>query len=230
MFKKSNVVLLAVCGLVSIPSHAGVYVGLQADNNRVSGDLTDACSDSQKYYERIKKSYSYGVVDCKNDNRSPQMFVGYRFNPIVAIELGYVDFGDVYLSEKTYDNVNMSNPKPDGYVLYYSEKRSGSGDATALSVLLGGDINESFGLYGRAGIYHWNVKSQISWSYPLKSYKGPSDSAKGDAYGWGVGTVYHIKKFDLFAEYRRVNNIGDEEETGENDIKTVSLGFRFNFN
>jgi len=139
---------------------------------------------------------------------------GYRFNPYLAVEAGYIDFGKVdYTASYTGGSAQGS-------------LKAGGVD---MAVLVGVPLGDSFSVFGKVGGVEASVKSNLTAS-------APAALASGDASTHvlrpllGVGAIYKLTdNVDVRGDYDYVSGLGDSGKTGKMDVNLFSLGLAYNF-
>lgn len=139
---------------------------------------------------------------------------GYRINPNLAVEAGYIDFG------KTAYNAGYAGGSAQGSV------KAGGLDAAALFIL---PLNHGFAVFGKAGLVAANVKSELS-AGATASAAGGSASAKVVRPLFGAGLTYKLtENVDLRADFDHVDGLGQSDKTGKIGANMFSLGAAYNF-
>ena len=147
-----------------------------------------------------------GISSCDDTDTGWKLFGGLQFTQYVAIEAGYVDLG------KFSGNVSGI---------------SASAEATGYTAHVVGTLplNSRFSLIGRLGTIYNDVEVKASAG-------GSSDSARDQQFAFAVGVgaeVNFTDQFSLRAEYELFKDLGDEDETGEDDVYLASLSAVFRF-
>jgi len=139
---------------------------------------------------------------------------GYRFNPNVAVEAGYIDFGKAkYSASYTGGNAQGS-------------LKAGGVDVAAL---VGLPLNDSFSVFGKAGIVAAKVDSSLTAGAPASLASG-TESVHVVRPLLGVGALYKLTdNVDLRADYDHVSGLGKSNKTGKMDANLFSLGIAYNF-
>lgn len=139
---------------------------------------------------------------------------GYRFNPYLAVEAGYIDFGKAKYQASYTGGSAQGSLKAGGF------------DVVALASL---PVNDSFSIFGKAGMVAAKVKSNLA-------VVGGAAAASGSASDnsirplLGVGARYKLTdNVDLRADYDHVSGLGSSSKTGKMDSNMVSLGAVYNF-
>jgi len=139
---------------------------------------------------------------------------GYRFNPNLAVEAGYIDFG------KADYTATYTGGSAQGTL------KAGGVDVAALVSL---PLNDSFSVFGKVGAVAAKVESSLSAG-------APATQASGDASDnvvrplLGVGALYKLtQNVDLRADYDYVSGLGQSDKTGKMDVSMISLGMAYNF-
>lgn len=164
-------------------------------------------ADSKDHGVYVGANYGYlkvdGQDDFDDDSDAIQGLVGYRFNPYLALEGGYIDFG-------SYGN-NLANAETDGYT-------------AALKVTA--PIADRVDLYAKGG------QMWYSTDYNVAGFQGKKDD-KGVFAGAGVGfkvtdnflvnAEYMWYDVELNAE-----NVANGANT-KTDFNQASLGVEYRF-
>lgn len=139
---------------------------------------------------------------------------GYRFNPYVAVEAGYIDFG------KAKYQASYTGGTAQGTL------KAGGLDVAAL---VSYPVNDSFSVFGKAGFVAAKVKSSLVAG-------APADLASGSTTDnvvrplLGVGALYKLtQNVDLRADYDHVSDLGNSSKTGKMSANLFSLGVAYNF-
>ncbi len=139
---------------------------------------------------------------------------GYRFNPNVAIEAGYIDFG------KAKYSASYSGGTAGGSL------KAGGVDVAAL---LSMPLNDSLSVFGKAGVVAAKVDSSLNAGGPASLASG-SESVHVARPLLGVGGLYKLSDHvDLRADYDHVSGLGKSDKTGKMDANLFSLGVAYNF-
>lgn len=147
---------------------------------------------------------------------------GWKFSEYFAAEIGYLNLGKAkYRAEGLVT---------DGFDLYdatFGMDISAKGPTAALVGIA--PIGEQFDLHARLGMFF--AKSKFDFSASLDGI-GASDSfdASSNDLFYGIGAAYRFTdRFSLTLDYLIYKDVGDEDETGEADIDSLTLGAVFNF-
>ena len=144
---------------------------------------------------------------CDDVGTSYGGFGGYQVNKYFGAELGYIDLDEF--------------------------KASASGITETVKVkgveLLGVGtipINPHFEVYGKVGVYYWDLKDSCAGTSCLFA----SQSETGTELTYGLGAKFNFtKNVGLRVQYQRYKDVGDEATTGKSDIDLLSLGVVFKF-
>lgn len=139
---------------------------------------------------------------------------GYRFNPNLAVEAGYIDFGKAKYQADYVGGSAQGSLKVGGV------------DVAAVASL---PLSDSISVFGKAGMVAAKVESSLAAD-------GPASLASGSASEHvvrplvGVGGLYKLtQNVDLRADYDYVNGLGKSGKTGKMDANLFSLGVAYNF-
>jgi OOP family OmpA-OmpF porin len=136
---------------------------------------------------------------------------GYRFSPNLAVEGGYIDFGNASY-QAAYDGGTASG----------TVKAAGL-DAAALFSL---PINAKVSVFGKAGIVAARVKSSLTAAAPGIS-NDASTTVVRPLVGFGT-EVALTDKVSLRLDYDHVSGLGDSS-TGKMNVDMVSAGLGYKF-
>jgi OOP family OmpA-OmpF porin len=199
---------LALCVLTTTASADGFY-GL--------GEVTrsSASLDSGYFDSALSADGATGLSS--NDSGSGTQWrlqVGYRFNPYLAVEAGYIDFG-----KASYTAIYAGGSAQ-------GSLKAGGVDIAALAFL---PLSDDFSVFGKVGGVEAKVESSLSAVGPAALASG-SDSVNEFRPLLGVGASYRLSQhLDLRADYDYVNNLGSSDKTGTMAVNMISLGAVYNF-
>jgi OmpA-OmpF porin, OOP family len=139
---------------------------------------------------------------------------GYRFNPYLALEVGYIDFG------KADYQAAYSGGSAQGSL------KAGGVDMAALLLL---PLNDSFSIFGKLGVVDATVKANLQAGAPAASATGDT-SVNSVRPLLGLGATYKLTdNVDLRADYDYVSALGSSSKTGTMDVNVFSMGAVYNF-
>lgn len=150
-----------------------------------------------------------------NTDTGWKLFGGYRFNPYLALEGGYVDLGkvkseiraDVLSPQALVDDVSRVHP--------FSIKGAGLWGVASYPI---GD----FSVFGKVGVVRWTAKASarvIPAGTPSASI---DDKGTGAAYGLGLGYDVPNTRWSVRGEWEKFN-------TRRNDPELISLSLMVRF-
>lgn len=139
---------------------------------------------------------------------------GYRFNPYLAVEAGYIDFG------KAKYQASYTGGSAQGSL------KAGGVDMAVLGSL---PVNDSLSVFGKVGVVDAKVESSLTASAPAALASG-SDSVYSIKPLLGVGAIYKLtQNVDLRGDYDYVGGLGTSSKTGQMDASMFSVGVAYNF-
>lgn len=139
---------------------------------------------------------------------------GYRFNPYLALEVGYIDFG------KADYQAAYAGGSAQGSL------KAGGVDMAALLLL---PLNDSFSIFGKLGVVDATVKANLQAGAPAASATGDT-SVNSVRPLLGLGATYKLTdNVDLRADYDYVSALGSSSKTGTMDVNMFSMGAVYNF-
>ena len=150
---------------------------------------------------------------------------GYRFLRFFSAELGLAQFGQL----KSTAKADMDFGDGNGYVpssvsLTFT---AGGPMLSAIGIL---PFGEKFELFGRLGYLF--TSSDRSLSSKVNGQSGSFGSAKGDSQNpvYGIGFAWNINQvYSIRGEYQRLDQLGQENRTGAEDVTVIGLGLIIRF-
>ena len=161
-------------------------------------------SDSTDYKD---PDFFSGDVD---DSAGYSFWAGFPILPYLAAEVGYTKIGDADFDGEWQGFPDTGTIKADGI---------------RASVLGAIPIGNRFSVFGRVGMFAWNVDENEIFDGVPESY---SESGTDLVYGAGVQVMLTKKLLDLRAEWVRSEGVGEfGEGTGSGDTDSFSVGLIF---
>jgi OOP family OmpA-OmpF porin len=140
---------------------------------------------------------------------------GYRFNPYLAVEAGYIDFG------KAKYQASYAGGSAQGSL------KAGGVDMAVLGSL---PVNDNFSVFGKVGVVDAKVESSLTAGAPATFLASGSDSVYSIKPLLGVGAIYKLtQNIDLRGDYDYVGGLGKSSKTGQMDASMFSVGVAYNF-
>lgn len=146
-------------------------------------------------------------ASCDDTSGAYGVFGGYQVNKYLGAELGYVDLGKIDASASG----STETIKARGFELL------GVGTIP---------INPRFEVYGKVGVFFWDVKDSCTGT--LCSFSSQDETGSDLTYGLGA-TFNFTKNVGARVQYQRYQNVGKDSTTGESDIDYISIGIVFKF-
>ena len=153
-------------------------------------------------------------VDTEEDVAAWNATLGYRINQYLAAEVGYMDFGDVDVTER-YNTAGLVPSFPD-ITREFNVTIAGA----VASVLGSFPVGAGFELHARVGYLfaHQDLEERFS----------ERQSIGNDAWIGGVGTTWSFaKRWAVRLEYLRTNDLDAHERLGQSKIEMLNLGALF---
>ena len=139
---------------------------------------------------------------------------GYQFNPNLAIEAGYIDFGTAKY-KATYAGGTA-----------HGSLKAGGFDVVGLALI---PLSPDFSIFGKAGLVYANVKSSLSANGPA-ALASESNSTHVARPLLGVGASYKVaQNVDLRADFDHVSGLGKSSTTGKMNDNLFSIGVAYHF-
>lgn len=190
--------------LVNSQANAALYAGLGIGS--ASSDLEASAIDSGLADAGF---FSHTTLD--EDTHGARIFGGYQFNDHFAVEIGYVDFGDIDSSSQ----ITTSNP---GTIWSQLEI---SGFSAALKADY--PVNEKLAVFGKAGLFSWDAEVTSTARLMLGSASA-NVRDDGNDFTFGIGASYDLtEQFSLRLDWDRYNLGGDADV----NVNLFSVGVQF---
>jgi len=181
------------------------------------GEITRSSPSLDKdYFDAALTGNGASGLSSRDDHNGTQWRLqgGYRFNPYLAIEAGYIDFGTAKYK------ANYAGGSAHGSL------KAGGVDVVGLASL---PLNDNFSVFGKAGLVYANVKSSLTASDPA-ALASDNNSTRVVRPLLGVGANYKItQNVDLRADFDHVSGLGKSSTTGKMNDNMFSLGLAYNF-
>lgn len=146
---------------------------------------------------------------CDDKDTAWKIFGGYQFHRNIAVELGYVDMGEI-----TASGTRLGLPA------------SGSAEVTGIEFVALGIIpfTPQFSGFVKAGGFRWDVDTSTAGAAE------PRGSDDGVDFTYGLGVRYDFTR-NLAArlEFQRYNNVGETNTTGQSDVNLWAIGLMYKF-
>jgi opacity protein-like surface antigen len=230
--KKITVVLLVVVGVAFAgfaeaakpkkrtrnANRVGAYgVGFIGQSNFTS-DQSQNEQDLLDTLENTGNPTQNLVTSTEDSDLGYNATFGFRFNRYLAAELGLAQFGT--LSSTASGGMDFG----DGFVptsvkLSYS---AGGPMMSAIGIL---PLNDKFELFVRVGYLF--ASSERELTSKVDGQSGGFGSAKGDSQDLvlGAGASFHFNQvYSLRFEYQQLDEVGQDDRTGREDITVLGLG------
>lgn len=144
-------------------------------------------------------------VSCEDSDTAWKALVGYQFNRNFAVELGYIDLGEV------------DARGPGGTV---------SAEATAFELVAVGSlpVADRFSVYGKLGLFRGETDARVN-----TVLRNLSLSETNTDLTFGFGARFDVSRnFAVRAEWQRYSDVGGGD-IGESDVDVISIGALFRF-
>lgn len=145
---------------------------------------------------------------------------GYRFNPIVAAEVIYANFGE--FSRYASGSGLTSSSGTINFNLNSNLKITGFG----ASALVGVPLKDRWNIFAKPGLFYWDAKETITAT--TNSTLSGSTDKKGTSLSFGLGTAYAFTdKISARLEWEEFFDVGDKGTTGKSNVNLFALSVQF---
>lgn len=191
--------MVTKASVLRVTGYGAALLGLLAWSSANAGGYFGIGYGSSKM-----KDASTALIGTAFDDKDKaiKLFGGYEFNPNVAVEASYVDFGEF--------TGKIGTTVTDRW------------EANALDLAVVGKIPlGNFSLHGKLGLALWNVDD---------TFVGISASESGTGISYGLGFQYNFtKQFGLRMDWEKYTDVGDANATGQSDLSTMTASVVFKF-
>jgi len=156
-----------------------------------------------------------------------KLFGGYAFNENIAVEISYIDMGEIDANSRSTGTFFDAADNPVDGDLFASAKASIT--AFTLDASLNYPIASFAALFVKAGVYAADTKLELSAGSSI-SPDNINDSRTESSSGLHVGIGASFRVTDavgLRAEWERLDNV--EADGGESDVDLISAALIYNF-
>lgn len=184
-----------------------------SDQSQNEADLVGTLEDSGADIQNLSTS-------SEDSDMGYTLAFGYRFNRYLAAELGLAQFGSL----ESVARADMDFDDGNGFVPV-SLKLSFSAGGPMVSALGILPINDQFEFFGRVGYLFTSSKRELTSRVDGQS--GGFGSARGDSQEMvlGVGAAWHFNQvYSARLEYQKLDELGEENVTGLEDLNVIGLG------
>jgi OmpA-OmpF porin, OOP family len=191
-------------------------------------DYTDDQTPNEQTLEAILRDRGVPIEgelssSSENTDLGYQVMFGYRFHRYIAAELGLAQFGGVESSAS--GNLDFGNGFVPTTVKFTFT--AGGPVLSAIGIL---PVHEKFELFARLGFLFASADNKFSARIGGEnagsgSFKGDSQNpVYGLGFAWNINQVYSIR-----GEYQKIDALGEENSTGEQDLTVMGLGLIIRF-
>lgn len=182
------------------------------------GGQSDASLNSSDIINQLAElGYGNAIGSVDTQGSAYRAYAGYRFNPYLAVEAGFSDFGK---------NSLAASVTPAGTLNI--DLRTKGAD---ISVVGSYPINSWAKTYLRAGVFDAETKASYVGTGSVVLARGQSDQSTRKTVGvFGVGALLQVGgKFTVRAEFSRTEKVGNALTGGESSIDSAMLGVEYRF-
>jgi OmpA-OmpF porin, OOP family len=198
---------------------SGWYFGLRGGQSQL--DISkDALDETVVFaFEDAGASVLSGSSSLDDSGTAWSLFGGYRLSQYFAVEAGYQDLGAAsYRSSGTIGIPGIPAIFP----------ATASADIEASGFTLAGvgsiPVGKSFDVHGRLGVLFADTEASLSVGVAGETGSESFSGSSQDVF-YGVGAALHFgTNWSISLDYLMFKDVGDEEETGEGDIDSLTLG------
>jgi OmpA-OmpF porin, OOP family len=212
----------ATLSTASADEATGWYFGVRGGQATV--DISKEALDETVVFvfEEAGATVLSGSSSLDDSDTAWSLFGGYRVSRFFALEAGYQDLGAAtYRSSGTIGIFGVPGTFPaSANVDFESSGFTAAGVGTI-------PMGEKFDVHGRLGVLFADTEATLSVGVAGES-GSESFSASSQGMFYGVGAALHLgKNWSISLDYLMFKDVGDEEETGEADVDSVTLGVSY---
>lgn len=161
-----------------------------------------------------------GSSSLEDSDMAWSIFGGYRFSPYLAVEAGYSDLGTAeYRSSGTIDVLGVQVPA-NFDIDFETNGFTVAGIGTA-------PLGDMFDVHARLGMFF--ADSEVGLSSTVADVSvGDSLSASSQELFYGVGAAMDFgANWSLSLDWQQYKDVGEEDETDETDVNSITLALIF---
>jgi OmpA-OmpF porin, OOP family len=216
---------LAMAFSAANAAEEGFYIGLQGGQATADIDQDELDFIVEDAFFSAGAPIINGSSSLEDSDTTWSVFGGYRLNPYLAIEAGYLDLGtSEYRAEGFVD--------PPGPVTSMSANASIDFSSSGFTTAVVGSIPlaESFDLHGKLGIFFSDTEFEIGVGVDGESGSPFRVSGTDTDIYYGAGASWFIgSNWTLGLDYLLYKDVGNEDDTGETDLDSVTLQASYRF-
>lgn len=203
--------------------YAGVGAGQSFYNDWSSANIT-AFDDALG----VVNFDGYQSTDSDDTAFGYKLFGGYRFHENIAVELSYIDMGEV--DANSYASGTFYDAQDNAIVGDLNASANANVDAFTLDVALNYPVSSVIALIAKGGVYAADTELQLSASSDIpgteKYNYSKTESSTGLHYGIGINFKV-TDTIGLRAEWERLDQV--EANDGESDVDLLSAALVYDF-
>jgi len=203
---------------------SGFYVSLNA--GQAKADLAVEDGDDIMYFlieDVVGGTILDGESSVDESDTAWSVVGGYKFNPYIAVEAGYVDLG----AAEYRASADVFFPGEGTFLIDGGISLGVTGFTVAAVGSL--PLGESFDLHGRVGMLFSDTELELSLSDSTGSASDSASYTDNEVF-YGVGASWYVgENWSLNLDYLLYKDVGTEDDTGETDIDSFTLGVTYRF-
>ncbi|MBB6093152.1 OOP family OmpA-OmpF porin [Povalibacter uvarum] len=202
---------------------ANWYVGIQGGQSKADLDQDEFDALTVDVFSQFG-NFVGGDSSLDDGDTTWSIFGGFRVNQYIAFEAGYLDLGSPsYRADVSFEPFGV----PPAIDAFMDIEFNATGFTTAFIGSL--PLGEMFDLHGRLGIFFSETE--------LKLRVGDDQGSEGDKLSgddtdifYGAGAAMHFgPSWSVSLDYQLYKDVGNEDETGETDVDSVTLAAIYRF-
>jgi hypothetical protein len=239
--KKVSVIVLVIVGLVfagyaeaakpkkrtrnanRVGPYAGIMVGQTSYPNDHTADedfIVEVYTDDNIEFQNLD-------ISTEDSDIGYTAVFGYRFTRYIAAEFGLAQYGKL-VTTGSADITFLDDEDPSFVPSTLKNQYSVGGPVFSMIGIL--PFNDKFEMFARAGALFASSKREIVLR--VEGEAAGFGSSKGDSVEvvLGAGLSYHFNQmYTLRAELQKLDKVGEEPRTDEQDLVFATLGFLVRF-
>jgi OOP family OmpA-OmpF porin len=224
---RNKIAVMAAMSMLTssvMAAESGWYIGANAGTSKVDIDKSDF--DSSFVYAFNSSGFAVVSASSTLDDTDTtwSLDVGYKFSPNFALEVGYADLGAA-----TYRASGTLRPFFSSFTFpaNLSEEISVKGPQLAAIGIL--PLGKRFDLHAKVGAFFAKTTDKGSITIQGNNGSGSVGAHSTEAF-FGLGAGFNITdRLVLNLNWQIYKNVGDEEKTGEADVKQLTAGLALGF-
>lgn len=202
---------------------AGWYLGIQGGQSKADLDQDEYDEFATEIFSQFGELID-GESKLDDNDTTWSIFGGFRINPYIAFEAGYLDLGSPsYRADVLFEPFNI----PPAIDAFMDIEFSATGFTTAFVGSL--PLGEMFDLHARLGVFFSETEVEFRVGDSEGSERDSISGSDTDIFYGAGGAMHFGPSWSVTLDYQLYKDVGNDDDTGEADVDSVTLGAIYRF-